>query len=306
MRLTLLENFRSMFYAPFYANTVLGSYEAEGLDVEVRMTPQLGKTLDAVVAGEAEMSWGGPMRLLYALDANPKSGAVAFCEIVGREPTLLVGRTPNAGFRMGDLAGKTVAIFTEAPTPWICLQHDLRLAGVDPASIRRSPAGTMEENAALLRAGKVEAIQVFEPMAQQLIDEGAGHLWYAAADRGPTSFTTLFTTRQYIERNPEAVLRMTRAMYRTLKWIHAHDGRELAQVVADYLPEIPQATLAACCNAYKALGLWSLSPVVDPAGFEWKRDAMFHGGEIHTRLAYEACIDPSFAAQAVRDDPPSI
>jgi len=306
MQLTLLENFRSMFYAPFYANTVLGSYEAEGLDVQVKMTPQLGKTLDAVIAGEAEMSWGGPMRLLYALDANPDAGAVAFCEIVGREPTLLVGRAPNPDFAMKDLSGKTLAIFTEAPTPWICLQHDLRLAGIDPLSIRRAPDATMEQNAELLRAGKVDVIQVFEPVAQTLIDEGAGHLWYAAADRGPTSFTTLFTTRRYIEQNPDAVLRMTRAMYRTLKWIRSHDGAELADVVAGYLPEIPRPTLAACCNAYKALGLWNSDPVVNPAGFEWKRDAMFSNGEIRSRLSYEDCVDPRFAAQAVRDDPPSI
>ena len=306
MKLTLLENFRSMFYAPFYANTVLGSYQAEGLDVDVRMTPQLGKTLDAVIAGEAEMSWGGPMRLLYALDANPDAGAVAFCEIVGREPTLLVGRTPDPEFRMTHLRGKTVAIFTEAPTPWICLQHDLRLAGLHPDAITRAPDASMEENAAALRSGKVDAIQVFEPVAQNLIDEGTGHLWYATADRGPTSFTTFFTTRDFIERNPEAVLRMTRAMYRTLKWIAAHDGAELAEVVASYLPDIPRPVLAACCNAYKALGLWNLDPIVQPAGFAWKRDAMFSCGAIHTRLSYEDCVDVRFAAQAVREDPPSI
>jgi len=306
MKLTLLENFRSMFYAPFYANTVLGSYAAEGLDVQVKMTPRLGKTLEAVIAGEAEMSWGGPMRLLYALDANPKVGAVAFCEIVGREPTLLVGRTAHPGFQMKDLVGKTVSLFTEAPTPWICLQHELRLAGVDPLSIKQAPAASMEENADALRAGKVDVIQVFEPVAQTLLDEGTGHLWHASADRGPTSFTTFFTTRRYIEQHPDVVLRMTRAMYRTLKWIATHDGAELADVVASYLPEIPRPVLAACCNAYKARGLWNADPIVQPAGFEWKRDAMLSSGEIHTRLTYEDCIDPRFAAQAVREDPPSI
>jgi NitT/TauT family transport system substrate-binding protein len=306
MKLTLLENFRSMFYAPFYACTELGAYEAEGLDVEVKMTPELGKTLDYVIAGEAEMSWGGPMRLLYALDANPAAGCVAFCEIVGREPTLLVGRTPKPAFRMQDLIGKTVAIFNEAPTPAICLRHDLRLAGVDAARVDLATSGSMEENAAALRAGKADAIQVFEPVAQNLIDEGAGHLWYASAERGRTSFTTLFTTRRVIEAQPEAVLRMTRAIYRTLKWIHTHDGMALAKTVHSYLPEIPLEVLASCCEAYKKLGLWNRDPVVDPAGFAWKRDAMFHGGEIRKKLAYEDCVDARFAAQALRDDPASI
>lgn len=301
MKLTLLENFRSMFYAPFYASSVLGSYEAEGLDVDVKMTPQLGKTLDAVIAGEAEMSWGGPMRLLYALDANPRAGCVAFCEIVGREPTLLVGRTQNSEFKMKDLRGKTVGIFKEAPTPWICLQHDLKLAGINPSEIISRFDGSMEENADLLRANKIDAIQVFEPVAQQLIDEGVGHLWYASAQRGRTSFTTLFTTRKFIDENPEAVLRMTKAMNRTLGWINSHSGAELAEVVHSYLPEITLQTLADCCDAYKSLGLWNTDPTISLEGFEWKRDAMLSCGEIRKNLPYKECVDARFAEQVVQE-----
>lgn len=302
MRLTLLENFRSMFYAPFYASSVLGSYEAEGLDVDVKMTPQLGKTLDAVIAGQAEMSWGGPMRLLYALDANPQAGCVAFCEIVGREPTLLVGSTKNSSFNMTDLRGKAVGIFKEAPTPWICLQHDLKLAGVNPSEIIIRFDNSMEENANLLRSRKIDAIQVFEPIAQQLVDEGAGHLWYASAQRGRTSFTTLFTTRKFIEENPDSVLRMTKAMNRTLKWISTHSGAELAEAVHSYLPEITLQTLTDCCNAYKLLGLWNTDPTISVEGFDWKRDAMLSCGEIKRKLTYEECVDARFAEQVAHEN----
>lgn len=301
MRLTLLENFRSMFYAPFYACAELGAYEAEELVVDVRMSPKLGKTLESVISGEAEMSWGGPMRLLYALDRNPDAGCVAFCEIVGREPSLLVGREPNQQFKMSNLVGKVVSVFSEAPTPWICLQHDLRLAGIDLSAITLSPHKTMEENAEALRSGKVDVIQVFEPLAQALIDEGIGHLWYASAARGPTSFTTLFTTRRFIASYPDAVLRMSRAMCHTLKWIDVHDGQELAELVRSYLPEIPLPVLARCCNSYKALGLWNRTPVVSREGFAWKRDAMLQGHEIASRLEYEDCVDARFAERAVQD-----
>jgi NitT/TauT family transport system substrate-binding protein len=301
LRLTLLENFRSMFYAPFYACAELGAYAAEGLDVDVRMSPKLGKTLESVISGEAEMSWGGPMRLLYALDRNPDAGCVAFCEIVGREPSLLVGREPNQQFRMRDLVGKVVSVFSEAPTPWICLKHDLRLAGIDPSAITLSPRKTMEENAEALRSGQVDVIQVFEPLAQDLIDEGTGHLWYASASRGPTSFTTLFTTRRFIASCPGAVLRMSRAMCRTLKWIDTHDGHELAELVNSYLPEIRLPVLARCCSSYKALGLWNKTPVISREGFAWKRDAMLQGGEITSRLEYEDCVDVRFAERAVQD-----
>ncbi|MDH5537241.1 MAG: ABC transporter substrate-binding protein, partial [Betaproteobacteria bacterium] len=255
MPITLIENFRAVFYSPFYAAIALGAYEAEGLDVRLQMSAAADQTLKAVLAGSGQVSWGGPMRLMHALDDSPGSGLVAFCEVVGRDPFYLVGRVPNPGFRMADLEGKIIATVSEVPTPWYCLQYDLRLAGIEPSRLRRAPPGTMAQNASALRAGDVDVIQVFEPFARNLVDEGAGHVWYAASSRGPATYTTLNTTRAFLERSPDTVLRMTRAIYRTQKWIAGHDGGDLAQAIAAYLPDIPAPTLAACCDGYKARGV---------------------------------------------------
>lgn len=306
MKITLLENFRAAFYAPFYAASALGAYEAEGLEVEMKTSATLGKALQAVSAGAGQVSWGGPLRVMSALDADPKSGYVAFCEVVGRDPFYLVGCEPNPGFRIADLPRWMLGHVTEVPTPWICLQHDLRHAGIDPVTVRQAPARSMAENAAALRARDVEVIQVFEPFAAQLVSEGAGHVWYASSSRGPTSYTTFNTTRTFIERSPEVALGMTRAMYRTLKWVAAHDGRELARAVADYFPDLPASRLAACCDSYKARGLWNATPVLQRAGLEWLRDAILAAGAIKTRLAYEDCTDMRFAERVVREDPLSI
>jgi len=306
MAITLIENFRAVFYIPFYASFALGAYEAEGLEVEMKMSAAAEKTLQTLTAGGGQVSWGGPLRIMAALDKDPQGGYVAFCEVVGRDPFFLIGRTPNPAFQLKDLPGRTLATVSDVPTPWMCLRYDLRLAGIDPSTIRRAPERSMAENAAALRAGEVDVIQVFQPFARNLIDEGSAHLWYAAATRGPVSYTTLNTTRSFIERNPDTVLRMTRAMYRTLKWIAAHDGRRLAQAIARYLPDIPVATLAACCDDYKALGLWNRSPVLQREGLQWLRDAALSSGLIRTNFSFEDCADMRFAEQVVREDPPSL
>lgn len=306
MSITLIENFRAVFYSPFYAAIALGAYEAEGLDVRLQMSAAADQTLKTILAGSGQVSWGGPMRLMHALDDNPKSGLVAFCEVVGRDPFYLIGRAPNPRFTMADLEGKIVATVSEVPTPWYCLQHDLRLAGIEPSSIRRAPPASMAENAALLRAGDVDVIQVFEPLARTLVDEGTGHIWYAAASRGPATYTTLNTTRDFIERDPDTVLRMTRAVYRTQKWIAAHGGRDLAEAIADYLPDIPARTLAACCDGYKSRSVWNTDPIQSRAGLEWLRDAMLACNAIRTKFAYEDLADMRFAEQVLKEDPPSI
>jgi NitT/TauT family transport system substrate-binding protein len=303
MRVVLIENFRAVFYAPFYAARALGAYAAEGLEVELKLLAELGTALQAVSAGEGQVSWGGPLRILAALDRDPACGYVAFCEVVGRDPFLLVGRAPNPGFAPAQLPRWTFAPVTEVPTPWICLRHDLRRAGIDPSAVKLA-RGTMAENAAALRAGEVDVIQVFEPLAQALVEEGAGHVWYAAASRGPTSYTSFNTTRAFIEREPDTVLRLTRAMYRTLAWIAAHDGRALAEAIAGDFPGVPAARLAACCDRYRSLGIWNGSPVLQREGLEWLRDAMLAAGAIRTRFAYEDCVDGRFAERVVRQEPP--
>jgi NitT/TauT family transport system substrate-binding protein len=306
MKITLAENFRAVFYTPFYAIAALDAYEAEGLDVEMISPSGAGEANRLLAAGGAQVSWGGPMRLMLALDKDPNSKTMAFCEVVGRDPFYLLGRTPNAKFQMKDLIGMTVATVSEVPTPWVCLQHDLRTAGIDPASIRRSPERSMGENAAALRAGEVDVIQVFHPFARTLVDEGAAHLWYVAASRGLACYTTLNTTREFIDEHPELVLGMTRATYRTQKWIAAHDGADLAALIGSYLPDIPVAVLAACFNEYKATEVWSRAPIVQRAGIEYKHEAMLASGMIRGRRTYEDYVDARFAEQVVREDPPSM
>jgi NitT/TauT family transport system substrate-binding protein len=304
--ITLLENFRAVFYAPYYAAEALGAYRAEGLDVRMKMSPAAQTTLVSLNAGAGDVSWGGPLRIMSALDKDPAGGYVAFCEVVCRDPFYLLGCTPNPGFKLGNLMGKRLATVSEVPTPWICLQQDLHTAGIDPASITRTAERTMTENVAALKAGEADVIQVFQPFAQHLIDEAAGHVWYAAASRGLTSYTTFNTTRAFIDKYPDTAHGMTRAMYRTQKWIAAHDGRDLAEVLASYLPDIQINTLAACCNDYKRMGLWNHDPRVHRAGIEWLRDAMLASGHIRTRFSYEQCVDNRFAEQVVSEDPASI
>jgi NitT/TauT family transport system substrate-binding protein len=306
VHLVLIENFRAVFYAPFYAACALGAYKAEGLEVEVKPAAEVGWALHAVATGAGHVSWGGPLRILTALDLDPKSGYVAFCEVVGRDPFFLVGRTPNPGFKPTQLPEWRLAPCTEVPTPWICLQHDLRRAGIAPSIVQLAGARTMAGNAAALRAGEADVIQVFEPYAQALVEEGAGHVWYAAASRGPTSYTTFNTTRAFLAREPESVLRLTRGMYRTLKWIAAHDGRALAEAITSYFPDIPVARLAACCDRYRSHGLWNRTPVPQREGLEWLRDAMLAAGAIKTRFAYEDCVDMRFAEKVRREEPPPV
>jgi NitT/TauT family transport system substrate-binding protein len=306
MDVTLVENFRAVFYAPFYAAQALEAYRAEGLNVRIIMSSAAEKTLTSVGQGGGDVSWGGPLRILNALDKDRAGGFVAFCEVVGRDPFYLVGRSPRPAFALRDLVTLRLGVVTEVPTPWICLQQDLRAARADPHAVPIAAPRSMADNALALTAGDVDVIQVFEPYVQELVESGRGHIWYAAANRGPTSYTTFNTTRSFLRDHPELALGMTRAMHRTLRWIDTHDGSDFAKAIGSYFPDLPAERLGRCLDRYRSLRLWNTTPVVQKDGFEWLREAMLAHGSIRTRLGFEECVDNSFAERSVREEPPAL
>lgn len=299
MSITLLENFRAVFYTPFYAAFSLGAYEEAGADVRIETSPDPARNAELLMSGEAQVSWGGPMRVLVAYDKNPECDLKVFCEVVCRDPFFLVGREPNAGFRMNDLVGPRIATVSEVPTPWMCLQHDLRLAGLDPQALNRIPDKTMSENADALRAGELDVIQVFQPFAEELIREGAGHIWYQAADRGLTTYTAFYAPASFLRENPESALGMTRAILRTERWLAENDAEAVAGLVKSWFEDMDFDLLTQAIARYKGIGLWNRNPHLAQASFEWLRAACLSGGLITTGVSYEQAVDMRFVEEAI-------
>jgi NitT/TauT family transport system substrate-binding protein len=301
MAIRLSENFRALFYAPFYAAHAIGAYQAEGVDVELVSSPDPARTAAALQAGEVDVMWGGPLRVMltHAGDANAKS--VCFCDVIARDPFFIIGREPRPDFRFTDLQGIRFASVAEVPTPWMCLQDDIRQAGIDPASLNRTGGRPMAENAAALRAGTLDAVQLFQPYAEELIASGAGHVWYAAADRGLTAYTTLVTNRALLVSRRDELLRMVRAMARVLRWFGTAQADEIAATLREYFPAVPQAVFAAAIKRYQDHRLFSAAPVLRREGFDRLQAAMRSGGALDRSIAFEDCVDNSLAEQAAAE-----
>ena len=306
MAVTLFENFRAVFYAPFYAAHALEAYRDEGVDVRLETSSTPGPTARGLSSVETGIWWGGPMRILVARDQDPECGLICFCEVVTRDPFFLVGRAPRPEFQLSDLAGLRIGTVSEVPTPWMCLQDDIRRAGLDPAILNRVTDRSMTRNAEALREGAVDVIQLFQPFVEQLVREGVGHIWFAAAARGPTSYTTLYTTERTLVEWRDTALAMTRAIYRTQKWLRARDPGTVAETIAPFFPEVEADTLAACIARYKALGVWGHDPLLPKDGFERLKDACLSGGLIERGAVYGDCVDTSLARIVIESDPPSM
>jgi len=296
MKLRIAENFRAVFYAPFYAIRALGLPEREGLEVEWLPSEAPGSTIGEVKRGRIDAQWGGPMRVLKDHDSTPDDGArlLSFGEVVWRDPFYLIGRE-RAGrfFRLKDLSAMRLGVVSEVPTPWYCLRADLEDAGVDTAAMRR--AGrivdnlTMAQQLEALAAGKLDAVHLFEPYASHALADGYAIL-YAAASRGPTAYTAFTTSRDSAARRRQEFAALTRATQAMLDWLAAEGPAELARVTASFFPDVPHDVLRSALERYHRAGVWARTTVVSEPGFERLVHSLHSGEFISRRGTYGECV----------------
>ena len=295
MKLRISENFRAVFYAPFYAIRALGLAEREGLAVEWLPSDAPGGTIGEVKRGGIDAQWGGPMRVLKDHDSTPAGGArlVCFGEVVGRDPFYLVGRKNQPAFGLKNVAGMRLGVVSEVPTPWYCLRADLEDAGVDTAAMRSRgllvDSLTMPQQLEALASGNLDAVQLFEPYASRALADGNAIL-YAASSRGPTCYTTFICSRHGAAERSTPFAALTRATQAMLDWLASEGPAELARLTAPFFPDVPGELLRAALARYHAAGVWSHTTAVSEAGFERLAHSLHAGGFIAHRATYAECV----------------
>ena len=300
-KVVLYENLRTPSYAPFYLAHVEGLFEAEGLDVELRLSPAPAQTAEGLVEGHADVAFGGPMRVMMHHDAAHRAGRtsplVCFAQVVARDPFMLVGRTPNRAFRFEDLVGPRVAVAVDVPTPWMTLRDDLDRAGIDPASLNRTPDAPMAENAAAFERGEIDILQVFEPYADRLASAGVGHVWHRFSRRGDVAFSSFYATRRQAEERREACTALVRGIAAALVRLRVASAETIAEGVgAAFFPDLPAGALARIVTAYREAGLWPRTPAFPAAAFVRLKAALLAGGLITWDVPYALAVDAELSA----------
>ena len=306
MPVILQESLRGLLYAPYYAAMALGAYRREGVAVDFVSATTPADAPAGLFAGTVDVAWGGPMRVMQMYESRADCDLVCFGEVVTRDPFLLIGREPRPDFALADLYGRRIATVSEVPTPWLCLQEDLRRAGLDPEALPRIADRTMADNAAALRRGELDVVQLFEPFAEELIAAGEGHLWYAAATRGPTAYTSFYARRSVLAARRDELKKLVRGLYRTQKWLHTKPPEALAGAVQSFFPNVPPTLLRAAIARYQALGIWGRNPVLPRAGYDRLKAGLVSGHFVKQGAPFEQAVDNSLAEEVVREDPPPL
>ena len=302
MALVIQESLRGLFYAPYYAALALGAYEQEGVEVRFVSAPTPGQAPDGLFDGTVDVAWGGPMRVNQMYEERPDCDLVCFAEAVTRDPFMLIGREPQPAFPPGRAARARIATVSEVPTPWLCLQEDLRRAGIDPATLRpgRRPHDAGEHGG--IARGALDVVQLFQPFAEELIASGEGHLWYAAADRGPCSYTSFYARRGTLAAKRDEMLKLVRA------FTGRRNGCTFSRPTRSPMSSrrISRPCRDRCssprCARYYDLGIWGRDPILPRGGYERLVAGLVSGGFVRG-TPFATAVDNSLAERAVADRP---
>ena len=300
--LTVLMPFYTPFYTPLAAGAALGHFREEGLDVTWQAVAAYGKsTVDAVLDGSIEISLGGLMR---SFDLADRGGRLLphFAEVCSRSGFFLLARRPMPDFRWTDLVSKTVISFAEAPTPWQCMLTVLRRNGVDPATVRIERNRPVPEALAAFRSGHGDFFEQTQPIVEQMLASGEAHLVASMGEAtGPVPFTSYMTTPDFLRREPDTVLRFTRALYRTQRWLAGHDAKAITEAVAPSFPDIDRTLLERAVARFSKQATWSADPILRRPGFDYLQEILQTGGFIIKTHRYEDLVDTAIAERAVTE-----
>jgi len=296
MTLTLAENFRAIFYTPFYLLKALGLAEQAGLELTWLPPGSPGGAIDAIKNGTVDLTWGGPMRVMKDHDTTPSNGQSLLCfgEVVSRDPFFLIGKKSLGRFELAQLRQLRLAQVSEVPTPWLCLQADLRDLGLNVSEIETALTRglSMPEQIQALKAGTLDVAQLFEPLASELLSDPDYQILYAAHNRGPTVYTTFICSRDGWKRNHLALTTLRDILGTLQTWMHAQTPATMAAHVQSFFPELSPQQLERALTRYLHHGIWAKSPCMSKTGFDRLSYSLHSGGFIRTQIDFASCITP--------------
>ena len=139
-------------------------------------------------------------------------------------------------------------------------------------------------------------------LGTKMLAAGEAHLVASMGDAtGPVPFTSYMTTPDFLRREPDTVLRFTRALYRTQRWLAGHEAGEIAAAVAPGFPDIAPAILEGAVARFARQGTWSADPILRRSGFDYLQDILQSGGFIAKTHRYEDLVDTAIAERAVAE-----
>ncbi|MBC8279277.1 MAG: ABC transporter substrate-binding protein [Chloroflexi bacterium] len=299
--LRLLEVIRTLFYTPIYVSVAGGFLEKEGLDVDFKTCPpEFGHPINALNLGQADIVQSGIMRCIIASDWGAETVPKHFAEINSRDGFFVISRTKQDPFQWESLKGAKLIPVDFSPMPWASLQTTLRRHDINPAEIDLVTGLNISDAMAAFRAGEAEYIHLPQPSAEELLEDGSGHVVIAVGpENGHVCFSSFAATNEYLESHPETVHRFTVGYAKALEWLASHDATAVGETVKEFFPNVSQELVIKSVARLKAQDNWPVDPTITKPAYEGLHNILINAGMAKLRQPYDKVINTDIVATAL-------
>lgn len=302
-KIRLNEVVRSIFYAPMYAAINKGFFQEEGLEIELTTGQGADKTMTALVSGQADIGFAGPEAAIYVYNQGKEDYAVVFAQLTQRDGSFLVGRKEEPDFKWENVKGKTIIGGRPGGVPQMTLEYVLKKHGVIPGKdVEMITNLQFTATAGAFKGGMGDYVALFEPTASALEKENAGKIVASIGqDSGLIPYTAFFTTKSYMEKNPNIIQSFTNAIYKGQLWVMESPAEEVAKEIKSFFPDSDEDLLVTVINRYKEIDAWKKDPIMTEEALNNLQAVMKEAGELDKYVDYDKIVNTSFAENAIKN-----
>ena len=234
----------ALFYLPLSVTERLGYFKDAGLDVEIDDVSSGTRTLQAVVAGSADIGTG---TFDHAIQMQAKHQPIIAIVEMGRYPGLIMGVMASKQSHYHDakdLKGMKIGVTGLGSSTHFMAAYMMVRHGLNPETDATFVAtGTTSTAVAAARRAEIDAIVTSDPMASVMT---ADNLIKIVADTrtpqgtqdvygGPYPGGVVYVTPAFAEQNPKTTQAVVDAFVRGLHWIAGHTPEDIAKLMpAEY------------------------------------------------------------------------
>lgn len=260
--------------------------------------------MQQLLSGNVDIGFSGPEQVVYIYNQGREDYPVVFGQLTQRDGSFLVGREEEENFDWSSLKGKEIIGGRPGGIPEMALEYVLKQNGLNPESdVKMVTNVDFTATAGAFKSGIGYYVALFEPTATMLEKDGAGNIVSSIGNEaGNISYTCFYTTKSYMDENPEIIQKFTNAIYKGQQWVQQHTSEEVADSIISFFPGTDKEVIVKVIDNYKNIEAYSETPEVSEDGLNKLMDIIqgYDESLITERPDFNIIVNNSFAKQAVK------
>jgi NitT/TauT family transport system substrate-binding protein len=249
-------------YLPYMLAKQLGYYAKAGVNVNLIDEPAGGDATTNMLAGQVQ-GVGGFYDHTIVLQGKGKSAesVVSMLQNPG-EVELCRTDLKDKIKSPADFKGRSLGITDTGSSTDFLTQYITTKAGVDPSTTTRRGVGAGQTFLAAMKQKAIDCGMTTEPTVSQALSTGVAFILLDMRSSegaktvlgGEYPATSLYMPTDYVNAHKPLIQKLVNAYVATLKWIQAHNGSQIADVMpASYYAGVGKAAYAKALDSEKAI-----------------------------------------------------